>query len=240
MNAREQARFDMIKRVGTFGTNNTTDFTTPVPPAVAVTPGQMQAKKLLDKLNSVNTGLIGKIADNAGTQQTGAGETRGGVTSKAVLRDALLLELKGINRSAAAIAEAQNQPDVMDKFRMPHGVGEAVLVAKATAIAEAAQARAADFVALGHEPTFIGDLQAQISALRNADTAKETGLQAQVGATAQFTPLLEEAMTAVKQLDAFMHNFYKTNAAKLGEWHTASHVERQAKTKKPATPKPSP
>jgi hypothetical protein len=43
MNAREQARFDMIKRVGTFGTNNASDFTTPVPPAVAVTPGQTQA-----------------------------------------------------------------------------------------------------------------------------------------------------------------------------------------------------
>jgi hypothetical protein len=28
MNAREQARFDMIKRVGTFGTNNASDFTT--------------------------------------------------------------------------------------------------------------------------------------------------------------------------------------------------------------------
>ena len=49
-------------------------------------------------------------------------------------------------------------------------------------------------------------------------------------------------MTAVKQLDAFMHNFYRSNAAKMGEWHTASHVERQAKAKKPATPlaKPNP
>ena len=39
MNAREQARFDAIQRVGTFGTNNASDFTTPVPPAVAITPG---------------------------------------------------------------------------------------------------------------------------------------------------------------------------------------------------------
>lgn len=43
-------------------------------------------------------------------------------------------------------------------------------------------------------------------------------------------------MTAVKQLDAFMHNFYKTNPTKLAEWHTASHVERQPKAKKPGTP----
>jgi hypothetical protein len=42
----------------------------------------------------------------------------------------------------------------------------------------------------------------------------------------------------VHQLDAFMHNFYKSNAAKMGEWHTASHVERQAKAKKPGTSAP--
>ena len=54
--------------------------------------------------------------------------------------------------------------------------------------------------------------------------------------------IFDEAMTKLHQLDAFMHNFYKNNAAKLGEWHTASHIERQAKAKKPATPpaKPNP
>lgn len=43
-------------------------------------------------------------------------------------------------------------------------------------------------------------------------------------------------MTALKQLDAFAHNFYKSNAAKLGEWKTAGHGERQAKKKKAETP----
>jgi hypothetical protein len=30
----------------------------------------------------------------------------------------------------------------------------------------------------------------------------------------------------------------KTDAAKMGDWHTASHVERQAKKKKSETPVP--
>jgi hypothetical protein len=37
--------------------------------------------------------------------------------------------------------------------------------------------------------------------------------------------------------------YHGTNAAKMGEWHTASHVERQKKAKKteaPAAPKPNP
>lgn len=237
MNAREQARFDMIKRVGTFGTNNGTDFPVPVPPATSL------AVVLFNKLNTADTGLIARIAKNAASQQTGTGTARGGATSKEVLQDALFLELKGINRSAAAIAEAQNNPGIMDSFRMPYSVGDAVLVAKAKAIADAAVGLAADFEALGHEPTFVDDLRGHIAAFEGADTTKETGLQTQAGATENFSSLLREAMTAVKQLDAIVHNRYKTDAAKMGEWHTASHVERQKKKKdeeNPANPPPPP
>jgi len=41
MNAREQARFDMLKRVGTFGTHRNDDFTKDFPPNVRVTPAQV-------------------------------------------------------------------------------------------------------------------------------------------------------------------------------------------------------
>jgi hypothetical protein len=239
MNAREQARFDAVKRGGVFGTNNASDFTMPVPPAAVVTPGQTQAQQLFDSLNTPVTGLIARIAKNAETQQSGTGTARGGTTSKTVLRDALFLELKGLNRTASAIATAQSKPEIMDKFRMPYGVGDAVLVAKANATADAADALAAHFIAHGHESTFVDDFKAHITAFGEADTTQDTGTQTQAGATEGFAPLLEEAMTALKQLDAFMHNFYRNNPAKLGEWHTASHVERQAKAKKPAAPAPA-
>lgn len=64
MNAREQARFDMVKRVGTFGTNNVSDFNTPTAPSKDVTAGQTQAKQLFDDLNAPETGLIAKIQKN--------------------------------------------------------------------------------------------------------------------------------------------------------------------------------
>lgn len=47
MNEREQARFDMIKRVGIFGANNTSDFSGSVTPNTNVTPAQTKAKQLL-------------------------------------------------------------------------------------------------------------------------------------------------------------------------------------------------
>ena len=45
-------------------------------------------------------------------------------------------------------------------------------------------------------------------------------------------------MMKAKQLDAFVHNFYASDAEKMGEWKTASHVQRQPKKK--ATPPPKP
>jgi hypothetical protein len=244
MNEREQARFDMLKRVGTFGTNNAADFNSPVPPARDVTAGQTQAKQLFDDINTAETGLIARIAKNAETQQTGSGTARGGTTSKTVLRDALLLELKGINRTAAAIAEEKEKPEIMDKFRMPSGVSDTVLVAKARAIAEAATPMTDDFVRYGHETTFAADLSAHIDVFNKAEETQDTGKQTQAGATEGFTPLLKTAMTKVRQLDAFVHNLYRSNAQKMGEWHTASHVERQAQKKetpaKPAAAAPSP
>ena len=240
MNAREVACFDAVQRVGIFGTNNASDFTTPVPPNIAVTPGQTQATQLFADLNTPTTGLIARIAKNAETQQSGTGTARGGTTSKTVLRDALFLELKGINRSAAAIATAQSKPEIMDKFRMPYGVADEVLVAKSKAIADAAAPLATDFIAHGHDTTFVADLRAHIDAFKAAETTQDTGEQTQAGATGGFAHLLEQAMTKVHQLDAFMHNFYKSNAVKMGEWKTASHVERQAKAKKPTPQKPNP
>ncbi len=244
MNAREQARFDMLKRAGTFGTNHDQDLTRAVPPRPAVTIGQTQAKQLFDDLNTAKTGLIDRLGKNAEKQQTGTGTAKGGTTSKTVLRDALFLELRGINRTAAAIAAAQDKPEIMDKFRMPFGVSDVVLVAKAKAIAEAAEPMTAEFEKYDHELTFVADLRAHIDAFNDAEAAQDTGKQTQAGATEGFNPLLQEAMTKVKQLDAFIHNFFKSNAEVMGEWKTASHVERAANKKedpaKPATPPPTP
>lgn len=132
MNAREQARFDMIKRVGVFGTNNGGGF-----PALP--------KQLVQDLTTPTTGLIDRIAKTAENQQSGLGGFHGGTTSKSVLRDALLLELRGINRTAGAIADATGHPEIMDSFRMPHGVSDTVLVAKASAMADAADLKDSRF-----------------------------------------------------------------------------------------------
>jgi antirestriction protein ArdC len=99
----------------------------------------------------------------------------------------------------------------------------------------AAQLLATEFEALGHETTFAADLEAHLTAFKSANSDENAGEETQAGATANFDSLLSEALGKVKSLDAIIHHFYKSNAAKLGAWRTVSHVERQPKAKKAAS-----
>jgi len=229
MNAREQARFDMLKRVADFGENNADDFK-PAPPATQPTKAQ--------KLFGVVDDAIAGLADSAAGQQSGAGDYHGGTTSKSVQRDGLLAELRGINRSAAAIAAAQSKPEIMDSFRMPHGNNDTVLAAKARAFADAAEPLKAAFIELEHPANFIEALRQRVTDFENADSAQSTGQQDQASATAGIGPKIDAGLTAVKQLDAIMNNKYASNAEKLAAWLTASNVVRPSAAK-PAPPAPA-
>ena len=55
------------------------------------------------------------------------------------------------------------------------------------------------------------------------------------GAAAALDELIPTGMGIRKSLDALMNNLFKGNATLIGEWATASHVERQGTRKaKPA------
>jgi hypothetical protein len=233
MNDREQARYDMFKRAGDFGVNNASDFL-PTPPDTS----QTTAQKLFAQLGTqadeeTAASVMGRIKKAAKGQQVGAGAFHGGTTSKAVQRDGLMAEMRGIVRSAGAIAEAQGKPELLDIFRMPHSNNDGLLVATARAFATAADGMKADFIALEHAADFTEALLQRVADFESADIDQNTGQQNLKGATASIGPLIEEGLGIVKQLDAIMHNKYRSNAEKLGAWATASHVERQPATKKP-------
>lgn len=238
MNAYEQRRYDALKRVADFGTNNMAELTAVIPPATGLTPGQAKAKELFLSLSTPETGLLARILENAESQTREKGESEGGTTSKTVRHDALMLDLREVNRTAAAIATAQHRPEIMSQFRMPHGATETELVAEANAMAKAADAMKADFIEYAMPETFVADLRARIAEYQAADSPQNVGEQKSSGATAGFGPLMEEGLRTKTQLEAFVHNFYRSNAARLGEWKTASHIERAAKKKKdgPSTP----
>ena len=184
----------MVGRAGGFGTANAADFTAPIPPATTVTPGQTRAQELFASLNTAETGLIARISANTTAQQAGSGEFHGGTTSKATQRDAVMADLRNLNRTASAIAEADDNPGLMEHFRMPHGVGQAQLVGKARAMVDKAASLSARFIELGHDDTFAADIRARIDAYGAKDTEQNRGLEKQAGATGNFEPLLDEAI----------------------------------------------
>jgi len=235
MNDRDEARFDMFKRVGDFGEANAPDFQ-PVPPATTTT-----AQTLFGALGTIDeeetgTSVMARIKAATKGQQSAAGSYHGGTTSKAVQRDGLMSELRGINRSAAAIAEAQSKPELMDSFRMPHGTNDVVLAAKARAFAEMANGMKADFIALAHPSDFVEALLQRVADFEAADSDQNVGQQSLRGATASIGPLTDEGLKIVKQLDAIMNNKYRSDAGKIGAWTAASHVERAPERKKAAQP----
>lgn len=242
MNAREQARFDMLKRVGDFGTERVADFV-PVPPSTTPTKAQVLFTALgltTDDPDAGSTTLMARVKAATKGQQSGAGAYHGGTTSKEVQRDGLLLDLRGIIKSAGAIAEAQGMPEIMDTFRLPHTNSNEVLAATARAIADKAETMSAAFIELEHPANFVAALRQRVAAFESADSDQNVGQENQQGATASIGPLIQEGLTIVKQLDAIMSNKYRSDAEKMGAWLAASHVERAPASKKKEPTPPTP
>lgn len=60
------------------------------------------------------------------------------------------------------LPEKDGTPDLMDNFRMPYSVSDVTLAARARSMGQAAVPFAAKFEKLGHEPTFVADLEAHV------------------------------------------------------------------------------
>ena len=165
-------------------------------------------------------------------------------TDKAVLRDALVGDLRLINGSVGYLSEEKKDPAMMDRFRMPDGHNDAELVAKArafqTAIAELELGDA--LLGLNHDDNFLDTLDARIDEFTDADDSQSGAEQQRVGATRSLPTVISRGLTVLKGLNAIANNKYQGDAAKFGAWKTASHVERtgqRPKAKPAAAPAPT-
>jgi hypothetical protein len=243
MNDRDAARYDAMKRTGDFGVENAALFQ-PVPPATGPTLAQQLFAALgvsTDDPDAGSTTLMARIKKATTGRQSAAGGFHGGTTSKAVVRDGLVADLRGINRSAEAIALANGTPEILANFPLPYGLNDPALLAQARAVAAAAEPMKAAFIALEHPADFVEALLGRVAEFENADSGQNVGQENQRGATASLGPLIQEGMTILKQLDAIMSNKFRSNAEMMGKWLTASHVERAAVShRKQQSPPPPP
>lgn len=232
MNTRQKTRVDAFKRAKQFGKDNGNDFK-PKPPATDPT----KAQKLFTELATIIEGADGKHAVQLG------GAVGAATTDKSVLRDALMSDLRSINGSVGYLSEEQKDPAMMDRFRLPDGHNDAELVGKARAFITAIEELGLEdqLLALEHDDNFLETLDARIEEFEGADDEQSGALQNQTGATASLPTLISRGLTILKGLNAIAHNKYKGDAAKLGAWKTASHVERTGqKPKAKPAPRPTP
>ncbi|MGB8168091.1 MAG: hypothetical protein WCF18_11410 [Chthoniobacteraceae bacterium] len=209
------ARSDSFARVEVFNTRVAGEFPTPGQPVDA------KFRTLKAEVEAVNKGIAEETVK----------QTAKAAALKATRRNGLISELRLFNETAEAIADADGNENLLDDFRLTYGNTDDGLLKRARQFKTAATPLAARFIELGWASDFLAKLQKRIDDFDEADDVKDDKQQISAGATAALNKLVDRGLTAVKQLNVIMNNRYKDNATRLGEWKTASHVERQPDAK---------
>ncbi len=232
MNDRDTRRYEMFNRVHTFGQEHAADFA----------PNGKAAAQFTSLAAAI------QALDEARAAQRGDGST----VSKAVLLDALRLDLSNINRTARAIA--QDDPGFAADYRPPEHNTQSEILAAVDAIlgklqpaaddsAAATAAKAAlvaTFVAYELPADFVTHLAADRAAVVAAQDSQDVNRSILVASTASVSVTIEGALKVVAYLDAIMHNKYAREPDTLRAWTSAAHVERAPQRQQPAAaPQPA-
>ena len=156
-----------------------------------------------------------------------------GTGAKSTSRHDLEELLCDTNRTAAAIAEEQQKPGIMDRFRTLHGSSDEELKTQAHLMAQAILDLGldTDFAAHGMGRVPSSRLLMAAEAFQDSEADHGTALVPQAGARATVPESLKAIKSAAKTFDAIFHNVFKGDPETLGAWETASQVEIVAQAK---------
>jgi hypothetical protein len=143
----------------------------------------------------------------------------------------LLEDLQAISRTARVMAD--EVPGLDDKFRLPPPGNDALLLSTARAFAADARPLAAQFIAHEIPADFLEDLADDIAAMEAAISEQSSGLGQRIAAGAAIDSVIDNGVAAVRKLDAIVKNKYANNPAALAQWTSASHTERDPRSKRP-------
>ncbi len=233
MDKRDRVRVEQINRVAQFVQNNAADI------ASLQADAKAKAQDLLGQLNDGQTGIVPQLEKFETGRETGAVGFHGGTTSKATLRNGIILDLIFWNETAGTIASTESKPEIMDGFKVPHGASDETFAAKVRAIIKAADPIKDKFFALGFPADFLDQMGHRVDEFETAKANKAGGLEEQKGAFGGLNATIQQGILVGRQLNAIMKNRYKGDAEKLAAWETAYHIERvgvSGKKKQPAPP----
>jgi hypothetical protein len=233
MNSRQSALAQALVRAQDYALTRKSDFTLDPPTKVGA-----KFASALTRLGSAISDLGGKQAIQSGG---GFGES---TATQRELRAELVEELRDVVRTADAISEEQDNPALMDRFRMPSGSGDIELKSVALGMAQAIRDLSLndEFEAHAHGADTAAELEEMVAEFASSEGAQGTALGTQAGATATIPSILARGRAGVKTLNALFHRVYADRPDVLTAWRTTSRPERAARTKPkvstPATPNP--
>jgi hypothetical protein len=219
MNDRIRRRIEMLTRVVRFGGTYAGHF----PPA-------SRGGELFTLIESATAHVESRTTTQAASQLTVKQQT----VSKGLVRDRLTEEMEAINLTARAIVGKVS--GLENRFRMPHNVSGQDLLTAARVFAQDAQTFKAEFVRRAMPETFVEDLNGLILEYSEALADREQSAGARVSATVARDEAVEQAMDAVRELNAVVRNTLRGDRAALAEWQSASHIERPPQRRKDAPP----
>jgi len=219
MNDRVRRRYEMLIRVVRFGETYASHFL----PA-------SRGGELFALIASATARVESQTTTQAASQVTVKQQT----LSKGLIRDRLIEEMEAINLTARAMVG--KVPGLENRFRMPHNVSNQDLLTAARLFAQDALAFKDEFIRRAMPVTFIEDLNDLIHEYSEALADREQSTGAQVSATVARDEAIEQAMDAVRELNAVVRNSLRGDRAALAEWQSASHIERPPQRRKDAPP----
>lgn len=173
---------------------------------------------------------VPKIAALGAEKVSATGDAKDKTIHRGDLRDALYDAMKDISDMWKPMAK--NYENAANKFRMPRG-SDQLMIDSARSFAVEAEPIKADFIARGMDADFIVDLNDKTDEFAVSITESETAQGERVGVNAGFRTPVQKCKDAVEDISPVVKMHFRTNASKLAEWLTASHVERAPKKSTP-------
>jgi hypothetical protein len=158
-------------------------------------------------------------------QDSGNADFRSGTRTRRQAADALLGQMRPINYIARKLPSAEF-PGLRDLFRMPRSSGYAAILSRASSFIDAVGPVKSTFVERGLPADFDEKLADAIDEVSSAANTRNLGRAQQVGGTTGLSSKASEGLLYLGELDSILSYLYRNDSALLGEWKSASHVQR--------------
>ncbi|KAF0250155.1 MAG: hypothetical protein FD167_442 [bacterium] len=215
MDDKQNNIFEMLKRVNNF---------------VSLYKSSFSPNSLAIELFNTIKKTVEEVANLTITQASNTSSTKQGVTKKATLRENLRQSMETISYTARGIAV--RVPGTDNKFRMPIGNNDGILLTTAQVFARDVVEFKNEFAKRELEKVFFDEFNANIKAFEQATKDKNASKNAQVVTRASINQAMEQGILAFREVDAIVRNKFRNESNILSQWATASHVLRQTRSSK--------